>query len=169
MPPSWCAAHLAAAVIAVCAAAPPCNQVYDSVSGSFAISSPPGGGECSALVLPRWHYPPAPSTALPDARGEVVDILDAMGHVVCAGALVAPDWVLTARACDGKEIQWGPQRMAVIQRVVDTRAGMEAVALLRLEHAVCLQSVALRMDDGSNIGAGQALLRLSPPYLVGLF
>ncbi|KAJ1484755.1 hypothetical protein T484DRAFT_1796123 [Baffinella frigidus] len=159
MPPSWCAALLAAAVIASCAAAStPCKQIYDSVSGNFAISSPPEGGECTALVLPRWHYPPAPSTAVLEApQFDVVDILDKNERVVCAGSLVAADWVLTAGACAeaAVDVQWGPQRMGVRERVADPRGGAEAVALLRLEHAVCLKSVAVRMDDdASTIAAG---------------
>ena len=81
---------------------------------------------------------------------EVVDILDARGLVVCAGALIAPDWVLTAGACAdaaSEVLLWGLQRVGCMSTL---RYG--AVALLRLEHGVCLTSVALRMDDGSAIG-----------------
>jgi hypothetical protein len=55
------------------------------------------------------------------------------------------------------EVQvWGLQRVSVREVVPHPRGGTEAVALLRLEHAVC--SRALPMDDGSNIGAGQLAL-----------
>jgi hypothetical protein len=91
----------------------------------------------------------------------VIDILDGSGRVVCAGTLVSSDWVLTAGACArlASEVQiWGVQRVSVREVLPDPRGGTEAVALLRLEHAVC--SRALRMDDGSNIGAGQLALPL---------
>ena len=93
---------------------------------------------------------------------EAVHVLDASGRVVCAGALVSPDWVLTALACleAAEEVQWGPQRIGVRERVADPRGGAAGVALLRLEHAVCLKSVALRIDDGGNVVSGQPLLLL---------
>jgi len=131
------------------------GQVYDTVKGRLEISSPLEGGECSALVLPPWHYPVPRGGQHETPQVEVVDILDGSGRVVCAGALIAPDWVLTAGACAdaASEVQLlGVQRVGVHERVADPRGGTEAVALLRLEHAVCLPSVALRMDDGSNIG-----------------
>ncbi|KAJ1472190.1 hypothetical protein T484DRAFT_3647899 [Baffinella frigidus] len=160
MPPAWCAALLAATVIAGCAASTPCKQVHLGISGRLEMSTPPEGGECSALVLPRWHYPPAPSTALPDSPlVEVVEILDSSGRVVCGGGLIGKEWVITAGACldSSAEVQWGPQRILVVERVADPRGGTEAVALLRLEHAICFNHT-LRMDDGSNIGAGQLAL-----------
>ena len=89
----------------------------------------------------------------------MIDILDARGRVVCAGTLVSSDWVITAGACleAAAEVQWGPQRILVRERVAEPRGGTGAAALLRLEHSMCLNS-ALRMDDGSNIGAGQLAL-----------
>ena len=149
----------------------PPGQVHLGVSGRLEISPPPEGGECTALVLPRWHYPdggiapdrPALGSSM-SPQVEVVDILDASGRVMCHGALVAPDWVLTAGACleVAFEVQWGPQRMGVIEAVEGGGGGAETVALLRLEHAVCSNSVDLRMDDDSNIGAGPPpLIRLS--------
>ena len=125
------------------------------MKGRLEISSPLEGGECSALVLPPWHYPVPRGSLQETPQVEAVDILDASGRVVCAGALIAPDWVLTAGACAdaASEVQLlDLQRVGVHERVTDPRGGTEAVALLRLKHAVCLTSVALRMDDGSNIG-----------------
>ena len=89
----------------------------------------------------------------------MIDILDGSGRVVGAGTLVSSDWVLTAGACArlASEVHvWGVQRVSVREVVPGPREGAEAVALLRLQHAVC--SRALPMDDGSNIGAGQLAL-----------
>lgn len=142
----------------------PHDKVYDTVKGRLEISSPLEGGECSALVLPPWHYP-EPKWGLQEAPlVEVVNILDASGRVVCAGAMIAPDWVLTAGTCAdaaSEVLLLGLQRVSIREVVLDLRGGAEAVALLRLEHAVCSRAQ-YRMDDGSNIGAGLALIiRLS--------
>jgi len=157
MPGSMRALLLVLAAVACNAAlAAPCNQVFSASSGRLSLS---GGTNCSALILPPYFYAaPGPiggdDGAVQDPGGvAVAKVLGADGMVTCAGALIAPNMVLTAARCseNSVDVMVGDERFRVEEKIAHpvSRGVPEGLAVLRLAGASHLAPA--RIDTGESI------------------
>ena len=145
-----------AAVAGNAALAAPCDQVFSASSGQLSLS---GGTNCSALILPPYFYAaPGPiggDDGAVHAPGgvAVAKVLGGDGMVTCAGALVAPNMVLTAARCseDALDVMVGDEGFRVEEKIAHpvARGVPEGLAVLRLAGASRLAPV--RMDMGESI------------------
>ncbi|KAJ1466920.1 hypothetical protein T484DRAFT_1860294 [Baffinella frigidus] len=137
------------------------KQTYD-----FGLA--PGCPQFAKSLLPH-HFYSKPKDASPSPRPggvAVASLIDASGAVVCTGALVSDQHVLTSLGCalllrgdngtagnytGGRMVRIGNETYSVVQEMLDPRGRHEELALLTLDRTT--PYAAVPMDDGGHIGS----------------